>query len=61
VLGGLIKAFDDYEKKNEAAWRKYRAYTQQGAAALDRHRPGDLLRSRAFALGSRACRLRVVA
>jgi hypothetical protein len=22
VLGGLIKAFGDYEKKNEAAWRK---------------------------------------
>jgi hypothetical protein len=22
VLGGLIKAFTDYEKKNEAAWRK---------------------------------------
>jgi hypothetical protein len=22
VLGGLIKAFDDYEKKNEATWRK---------------------------------------
>jgi hypothetical protein len=22
VLGGLINAFDDYEKKNEAAWRK---------------------------------------
>jgi hypothetical protein len=22
VLGGLIKAFDDYEKKNEGAWRK---------------------------------------
>jgi hypothetical protein len=22
VLNGLIKAFDDYEKKNEAAWRK---------------------------------------
>ena len=22
VLGGLIKAFADYEKKNEAAWRK---------------------------------------
>jgi hypothetical protein len=22
VLGGLIKAFSDYEKKNEAAWRK---------------------------------------
>jgi len=22
VLKGLIKAFDDYEKKNEAAWRK---------------------------------------
>jgi hypothetical protein len=22
VLTGLIKAFDDYEKKNEAAWRK---------------------------------------
>jgi hypothetical protein len=22
VLGGLIKAFDDYGKKNEAAWRK---------------------------------------
>jgi hypothetical protein len=22
VHGGLIKAFDDYEKKNEAAWRK---------------------------------------
>jgi hypothetical protein len=22
VLSGLIKAFDDYEKKNEAAWRK---------------------------------------
>lgn len=22
VLGGLVKAFDDYEKKNEAAWRK---------------------------------------
>jgi hypothetical protein len=22
VLGGLIKAFDDYEKKNETAWRK---------------------------------------
>lgn len=22
VLNGLIKAFDDYERKNEAAWRK---------------------------------------
>jgi hypothetical protein len=22
VLVGLAKAFDDYEKKNEAAWRK---------------------------------------
>jgi hypothetical protein len=22
VLGGLMKAFGDYEKKNEAAWRK---------------------------------------
>ena len=22
VLGGLIKAFSDYEKKNESAWRK---------------------------------------
>jgi hypothetical protein len=22
VLKGLVKAFDDYEKKNEAAWRK---------------------------------------
>jgi hypothetical protein len=22
VLGGLVKAFGDYEKKNEAAWRK---------------------------------------
>jgi len=22
VLTGLTKAFDDYEKKNEAAWRK---------------------------------------
>jgi len=22
VLGGLIKAFQDYEQKNEAAWRK---------------------------------------
>ena len=22
VLGGLIKAFDDYEKKNVSAWRK---------------------------------------
>jgi hypothetical protein len=22
VLGGLIKALDDYSKKNEAAWRK---------------------------------------
>jgi hypothetical protein len=22
VLSGLIKAFDDYKKKNEAAWRK---------------------------------------
>ena len=22
VLSGLIKAFDDYEKKNEAAWKK---------------------------------------
>jgi hypothetical protein len=22
VLGGLIKAFGDYERKNEAAWRK---------------------------------------
>ena len=22
VLTGLAKAFDDYEKKNEAAWRK---------------------------------------
>jgi len=22
VLGGLVKAFDDYEKKNEAAWPK---------------------------------------
>jgi len=22
VLGGLMKAFSDYEKKNEAAWRQ---------------------------------------
>jgi len=22
VLSGLIKAFDDYDKKNEGAWRK---------------------------------------
>jgi hypothetical protein len=22
VLGGLLKAFSDYEKKNESAWRK---------------------------------------
>ena len=22
VLGGLVKAFSDYETKNEAAWRK---------------------------------------
>ena len=22
VLTGLVKAFDDFEKKNEAAWRK---------------------------------------
>jgi hypothetical protein len=22
VLGGLLKAFSDYAKKNEAAWRK---------------------------------------
>ncbi len=22
VLNGLVKAFDDYEKKNESAWRK---------------------------------------
>jgi hypothetical protein len=22
VLNGLIKAFDDYEKKNEAAWQR---------------------------------------
>jgi hypothetical protein len=22
VLSGLVKAFGDYEKKNEAAWRK---------------------------------------
>jgi hypothetical protein len=22
VIGGLIKAFDDYEKKNEAAWQQ---------------------------------------
>ena len=22
VLGGLIKAFDDYDRKNESAWRK---------------------------------------
>lgn len=22
VLGGLVKAFRDYEKKNEAAWRR---------------------------------------
>lgn len=22
VLGGLIKAFGDYEKKNESAWRR---------------------------------------
>ena len=22
VLGGLVKAFDDYERKNEAAWRR---------------------------------------
>lgn len=22
VLGGLLKAFSDYEKKTEAAWRK---------------------------------------
>jgi hypothetical protein len=24
VLGGLIKAFRDYEQKNEAAWRRAR-------------------------------------
>ena len=23
VLGGLIKAFRDYEQKNESAWRRY--------------------------------------
>jgi uncharacterized membrane-anchored protein YhcB (DUF1043 family) len=23
VLGGLIKAFGDYEQKNEAAWRRW--------------------------------------
>lgn len=22
VLGGLVKAFDDYDRKNEAAWRQ---------------------------------------
>lgn len=22
VLGGLVKAFDDYERKNEQAWRQ---------------------------------------
>jgi hypothetical protein len=22
VMTGLVKAFDDYEKKNESAWRK---------------------------------------
>jgi hypothetical protein len=22
VLGGLVKAFSDYEQKNESAWRK---------------------------------------
>jgi len=22
VLGALVKAFDDYERKNEAAWRR---------------------------------------
>lgn len=22
VLGGLVKAFNDYERKNEAAWRR---------------------------------------
>jgi hypothetical protein len=22
VLAGLVKAFDDYERKNEAAWRR---------------------------------------
>jgi hypothetical protein len=22
VLGGLMKAFQDYEKKNESAWRR---------------------------------------
>ena len=22
VLGGVVKAFDDYEKKNEAAWSR---------------------------------------
>jgi hypothetical protein len=22
VLGGLVKAFSDYEKKNETAWRR---------------------------------------
>jgi hypothetical protein len=22
VLSGLVKAFDDYERKNEAAWRR---------------------------------------
>jgi len=23
VLGGLVKAFSDYEQKNESAWRKF--------------------------------------
>jgi hypothetical protein len=30
VLGGLIKAFSDYEKKNESAWRKRRSHDPQG-------------------------------
>jgi len=24
ILAGLVKAFDDYERKNEAAWRERR-------------------------------------
>jgi hypothetical protein len=42
VLGGLIKAFDDYEKKNEAARRnrpvKQRAVACSGEMPLFWHR-----------------------
>ena len=31
VLGGLVKAFEDYEKRNESAWTRTQKETRGGA------------------------------